>query len=116
MTAKKKNENDPYLTDARIKICKQTFLPQNHSGHIGWMKFCKEYLDGKLAESWQFLVDNLPLNYVDMRAEDAKDFFRKELRWEEMYRLCEQTALGSQDAMILNLLDASHSLRRNYGF
>jgi hypothetical protein len=30
-----------------------------------------------------------------------------DLRWEEMYRKSEQTALGSQDAMILNLLDAS---------
>ncbi len=34
------SESEPYLTDARIKLCKQTFLPKNHSGHIGWLHFC----------------------------------------------------------------------------
>lgn len=42
-----------------------------------------------------------------MRTEDAKFYFRKELRWENMYRLSEASALGSSDAMILNLLDSS---------
>lgn len=102
-----KNENDPYLTDARLKVCKQAFLPRNHSGQIGWIEFCKEYLEGRLSESWDRLVERLGLNYIDMRAGGSKDFLRKDLRWEEMYRLSEQTALGSQDAMILNLLDAS---------
>ncbi|MGE3758642.1 MAG: hypothetical protein AB7H97_12840 [Pseudobdellovibrionaceae bacterium] len=99
--------NEPYLTDSRIKECKQTFLPKNHSGHIGWTEFCKEYLGGHLASSWDALVEQLDLNYLDMRADDAKDLFRKELHWDEMYRRCEETALGSQDAMILNVLDSS---------
>lgn len=102
-----KKESDPYLSDARIKICKQVFLPRNHSGNIGWIEFCKEFLDGRLTAAWNELFNSLPLNYIDMRAEDSKDLFRTDLRWEEMYRKAEQTALGSQDAMILNLLDAS---------
>lgn len=102
-----RNEKDTYLTDARIKICKQTFSPKNSSGQIGWLKFCEEYLDGQLSEAWETIEKRLPLNYIDMRADDSHDHFRKELRWEEMYRLCEATALGSQDAMLLNLLDSS---------
>jgi hypothetical protein len=102
-----KRENDPYLSDSRLKTCKQIFMPRNQSGQIGWLEFCKEYLDGRLTKSWQELVDTLKLCYIDMRAEDSKDLFRKELRWEEMYQKSEHTALGSQDAMILNLLDAS---------
>lgn len=100
-------ESEPYLTDARIKLCKQTFLPKNHSGQIGWLRFCLEYLDGRLVKAWDQLVDDLILNYVDMRAEDSKFLFRKDLLWTEMYRLSEETALGSQDAMILNLLNSS---------
>lgn len=99
--------NDPYLTDSRIKICKQTFTPRNHSGQIGWVEFCKEFLAGRLATIWQDLVDDLSLNYIEMRSDDARALFEKDLRWESMYRLVEESALGSQDAMILNLLDCS---------
>ncbi len=100
-------ESDPYLSDARIKTCKQVFLPRNHSGNIGWIEFCKEFFDGRLAKAWNDLLDSLPLNYIDMRADGSKELFRSELKWEEMYRKSEHTLLGSQDAMILNLLDAS---------
>lgn len=100
-------DDSPYLTDARIKICRQTFSPKNHSGQMGWLKFCEEYLNGELEKAWHEVVELLPLNYVDMRSEDSKEFFRKKLDWTEMYRVSEKTAIGSQDAMILNLLDAS---------
>ena len=99
--------NDPYLSDARIKICKQTFLPKTQSGQIGWVNFCQEYLHGRLVAAWDLLVERLLLNYIDMRADDTKQLFRKDLDWKEMYRLSEESALGSQDAMILNLLDSS---------
>lgn len=102
-----KTESEPYLPDTRIKECKQVFVPKNHSGQIGWLEFCKEFLGGKLTSSWDKLVEQIDLNYLDLRNEGSKDLFRKELRWEEMYRLSEETALGSQDAMILNALDAS---------
>ncbi len=39
---------DPYLSDYRIKGCKQLFLPKTQSGQIGWVEFCKEYLSGRL--------------------------------------------------------------------
>lgn len=93
------NQDDPYLTDARIKACKQAFTPEKHSGHIGWLELCKEYLVGRLLTAWDKISDDLSLNYIDMRAEDTKDLFRKNLEWPGMYRLAEQTAVGSGDAM-----------------
>lgn len=102
-----KQDNAPYLSDSRLKICKQAFLPRNQSGQIGWLELCREYLCGRLASSWEKIVDIMQLQYIDMRAEDSKELFRKDLLWPEMYRLAEESGLGSQDAMILNLLDAS---------
>lgn len=102
-----RSDNEPYLTDSRIKICKQAFLPRTQSGHIGWTEICREYLSGRLLTAWTEISDALQLQYVDMRDGGNKDLLRKELRWEAMYRLAEDSALGSQDAMILNLLDAS---------
>jgi hypothetical protein len=100
-------ENDPYLPDNRLKKCKQAFLPKNESGQIGWVELCREYLSGKLQMAWDEIADSLSLNYIDMRSEDSKSLFEKELKWESMYVLCEATALGSSDAMILNFLDSS---------
>ncbi len=102
-----KEGEDVHFSDARIKDCKQAFTAKNHSGQIGWMSFCQEYLNGYLVNAWDLLVERLSLNYIDMRASDTSQFFRKELNWGAMYRLSEETALGSQDAMILNILDSS---------
>jgi hypothetical protein len=100
-------DGDPYLSDSRIKKCKQAFLPKTSSGQIGWVELCREYLIGRLHSAWKEMTDALSINYVDMRAEDSGTLFKKELKWESMYRFCESTALGSSDAMILNLLDSS---------
>jgi hypothetical protein len=102
------NQDDPYLTDFRIKTCKQAFLPKTQSGQIGWVELCKEYLSDRLIRAWQSISEVLSLNYIDMRSEDTKHLFRKELKWEDMYRLSEASALGTHDAMILNVLDSSH--------
>lgn len=102
-----RSSSEPYLSDSRIKICKQAFLPMNQSGHIGWTELCKEYLSGRLLSAWNSISEALDLNYIDIQVDDSKKLFRKELHWNSMYRLAEESALGSQDAMILNLFDCS---------
>jgi predicted nucleic acid-binding protein len=102
-----KQELLPYLNDSRIKLCKQSFLPRNQSGQVGWIEFCNEFLKNRLLTAWNDLVELLELNYVDMRADGTPLLFRKELQWDEMYKISEQSALGSNDSMILNLLNSS---------
>lgn len=102
-----KRGHDPYLSDARIKDCKQVFLPRTQSGQIGWVALCNEYLKGQLRRVWNEINESLKLNYVDMRSSDTKDLFIKELHWDAMVDLCEAGAMGSQDAMILNMFDCS---------
>jgi hypothetical protein len=97
----------PYLSDHRIKECKQIFLPRTQSGQIGWLELCKEYLTNELLKAWTDISEDLSLNYIDMRASDSKKLFPNDLHWQSMYRLAEETALGSQDSMILNLFNSS---------
>jgi len=97
----------PYLTDQRIKKCKQVFLPKTHSGHIGWLELCREFLAGQLQHEWDHAQQMLGINYIDASAAESAVLFRKELRWGRMCELSEASALGSSDAMILNLLDCS---------
>lgn len=102
-----KDDDEPYLPDSRLKKCKQAFLPKTESGQMGWVALCREYLSGRLLKAWNEISVSLSLNYMDTRTEDTKKLMRKELKWEEMYRLAEESALGSHDAMILNIFNSS---------
>lgn len=102
-----KEDELPCLNDARIKIVKKEFLPKTQSGQIGWVELCKEYLTDKLLNAWNSIEADLSLNYIDMRDLESQSLFEKELEWENMYRLSEKTALGSNDSMILNVLESS---------
>lgn len=44
---------------------------------------------------------------IDIRDLESQMLFEKELEWEDMYKLSEKTALGSNDSMILNVLESS---------
>jgi len=102
-----KKDELPLLTDTRIKTCKESFMPKDHSGRIGWMKICEEYLSGKLLEAWNLLVEGMSLNYLDTRSESVAAYMSHSLSWEHMYSISENTALSSSDSMILNTLCSS---------
>lgn len=102
-----KDDELPCLNDARIKIVKKTFFPKTQSGQIGWVELCKEFLSDKLRNAWTEVEEALSLNYIDMRDFKSQNLFEHELKWANMYRISEQTALGSNDSMILNVLESS---------
>jgi predicted nucleic acid-binding protein len=102
-----KEDDLPVLTDSRIKDMKRIFLPRTASGHIGWVEICKAILAGKLLNAWSDVERELSLNYVDMREGKSANLFPDGLKWEKMYSLAETTALSSNDAMILNVLESS---------
>lgn len=97
----------PVLSDSRLKEIKQAFLPKTQSGQVGWIELCKEHLSGQLWNMWREVEDSLGINYVELRAEESKQFLETDLNWKNMFTLAEETCLGSNDAMILNVLNSS---------
>ena len=97
----------PLLTDSRIKTCKECFMPKSQSGQVGWVQICNEFLSGRLLESWNILVEDLDLNYLDMRAENISDLIPEKLEWKKMYSISEETCLSSSDSMLVNVLRCS---------
>lgn len=95
-------DNMPVLNESRIKECKQVFEPRQHSGQLGWMKFCKEFLSGVLLAHWKSVEDGLGINYLQLRGEDSEQKLQKPIDWNDMYRILEKTGSSSNDAMILN--------------
>lgn len=97
----------PVLTDYRIKECKAEFMPRTQSGQIGWVEFCGEFLSGRLLSAWTVLVENLQLNYLDVRSNQDLSYFEKPLAWERMYSISEATCLSASDSMLVNVLLSS---------
>lgn len=102
-----KDDQLPLLTDHRLKECKKSFLPKTQSGQVGWVALCQEYLSGNLLNAWEVLAESLQLNYIDMRSGESQKYFEKELLWEKMYAISEDTCLGSSDSMLMNVLNSS---------
>ncbi len=101
------DDSVPILTDRRIKDCKERFMPKDHSGHIGWVAICREYLHGQLLEAWNILVEQLGLNYVAIRDGSLTELIPEKLEWPKMYKLSEETCLATNDAMLVNVLKCS---------
>lgn len=105
--AQASKESLPLLTDSRIKDCKECFMPKTQSGQIGWVQICREYLTGQLLQAWDILVEDLRLNYLDMRGENISELMLEKLEWEKMYSISETTCLSSSDSMLVNVLRCS---------
>lgn len=96
----------PVLTDARIKQCKELFLPRSQSGKIGWLEICASFLRN-IQTTWQKTEETLGIQYVGVREAEDGALFSKKLKWENLYVISAKTCMSSQDAMLLNLFDSS---------
>jgi predicted nucleic acid-binding protein len=92
----------PVLTDTRLKDCKQVFDPNNHSGKLGWLKFCEAFLADKLLKHWQIIEESFGINYLQLRGLESEQFLNKAIDWKDMYLVIEKTGISSHDAMIIN--------------
>ena len=92
----------PILTDNRIKDTKQNFEPAQHSGKLGWLSFCDQFLNDVLLNHWELLIQELGINYLQLRGSDSLPFLKKPIEWNDMYKLSEKTGVSTNDSMILN--------------
>ncbi len=98
-----KSEGMPVLNDNKIKEIKDIFSFKGHSGKIGWIEFCKELLSGKFEASWEELKDALEIEYIKFRSEALHPMMNKEVKWDGMCKIAENTSLGISDSMLMNL-------------
>ena len=99
----------PALSNYRIKETKMIFDPIRHSGHLGWLEFCNEFLAGRILASWEHVESELGVNYLQLRGNEAHaTHLKKSLDWRDMYKVVEKTAVSSNDGMLLNAFFSSH--------
>lgn len=81
------------------------FLKSNYGDGAkdGWLKFCNDYLQGKIEVIWDATCKEFNLNFLTLRGADENKWLLGDLTWEDMATIVGKFGIGSFDAMILNL-------------
>jgi predicted nucleic acid-binding protein len=69
----------------------------------GWQIFCEDYLKGKIEKIWDKAVDELGLNFIAIRDNEAHPLLTEKVSWKGVYEIMGSFGIGSFDAMIVNL-------------
>lgn len=95
------------MQSEEIKSVRSLLSSKNIRGNNLWDAFCGEYFAGKLSSEWKFVEEDFGLNFLTLRFSEGTSHLEAPLEWEEAVSIIENTAIGSADAMILNLFDKS---------
>ncbi len=102
------NEKLFKLSDQKIKGFRKLLSQYRVNGVDMWLKFCSDYLVGRIQDTWRRTVDLWHLNYPPSMARNGEHpFFNEDLNWGNMVHLVEKFGLGASDAMILNFFKNS---------
>jgi predicted nucleic acid-binding protein len=68
-----------------------------------WKSFCGKYVGTTLLPEWQFLEEELGLNFIEILEGSTSEFFNETLLWNDMVQIMGKNGMRGPDAMILNL-------------
>jgi hypothetical protein len=100
----RKNEKPYKFDDNQIKSWRNllnTYF-QNESTD-GWLKFCADFVQGKIEKVWSMTCEDLGVNFLTLRGTDKNEWMLGDLSWDSMDSLVGKFGIGSFDAMIINL-------------
>lgn len=95
------------LSEPEIKSFKLRMLKISSRDTNLWSQLCLEKVGNKIGHVWDRAVDELGLNFLSLRREDADPYLVHSLEWNGVVKLMEHYGLSSADAMIVNLFLAS---------
>jgi hypothetical protein len=101
-----KSGGDPIFNDTQIKKIKAEFSAGNHSGHLGWLKFCEAYLNPKLSMIEDGL-EEIAVTYLSPNEPAQASYFTAKLEWKEAVAMTKLAGQSMTDSMILNCLKNS---------
>lgn len=96
-------EKSAKLEVSQIRFFRQLFLKFQKNSQNGWVAFCQNFLEGKLAPVWKNAEDELGINFISTRAEDKSPFLKEFPEWDQAVKIMGQYGLGSNDSLILNM-------------
>lgn len=104
-TASNKNNESYKIDESRLKKLRKNLIKEY--GVIDWTDFCSKYVDQKLTNEWEFIEQELGLNFVEIMEGQVSDLFDSELKWKDMVDVMGKQGLRGPDAMIVNCFNKS---------
>lgn len=96
------------LSEPEIKWFKMRLMIIAAGGINLWEQICLEKVGNKIGHAWDRAVNELGLNFLSLRKEDANPYITQSPEWSGVVSLIEKHGLSSSDAMIVNLFIASN--------
>ncbi|MGK5086531.1 hypothetical protein WDW86_03140 [Bdellovibrionota bacterium FG-2] len=100
-------ERDFVFGDVQLKKIKKEISAGPHSGQLGWLELCADFLSGRLQE----LADDLQnsgIEYVSQHDRSQSHLFHTKIDWPNAMGISEKTGASFSDSMILNAFQCSH--------
>lgn len=101
--AKYRAEQKTYKPNAEaISEWRKLLIEHSHQSD-GWLRFCTDFLQGKIESIWDETCEALGINFLSLRDDDSSEWLTGQLTWNEMASIVGRFGIGSFDAMIINL-------------
>lgn len=103
-----KEERPLVLNDSDIKRFKKVLSIQFQEIPNIWLKFCEDNLKDMLQRSFNAVEKLLKLQYLSVRKDEKSPEVNGDVSWDKMLEICEISALGINDSMILNMFESTN--------
>ena len=109
--AKKNASEAPLrLSEPDIKIIKFELMEISDGKRDLWSALCEDRIGDKLQSVWTSAEQQMGINFLTTREEDADSLLTKAPAWDDAVKLIEKFGLSSADAMIINIFTCSSLL------
>jgi predicted nucleic acid-binding protein len=108
INSRQKDNKNFKLQEEEIKAIRKIFVKYELSSQTDlWASFCDEYLTGKISQAWESIESPFGINFISLRGDENSAHLAGTLNWHNLDSIIEKTGIGSNDAMIINLLNSS---------
>lgn len=99
----RKNNSSYKFSNSRISDWRAFFRENSTSGRDAWFNFCRDFVSQRIENVWDETCDEVGLNFLSLRGSDTKSWLTGPVDWKNADSLVGNYAVGSFDAMIINL-------------
>lgn len=104
-TAARRDRKSYKIDEKKLKLLRKNI--DEEYGVTDWRDFCAKYVGQMLVNEWQFLEQDLGLNFVEVMEGQMSDLFHSPLTWPDMVQVMATHGQRGPDAMIVNLFAKS---------
>lgn len=104
----RKNNSSYKFTNSKISDWRDFLRENSTTGRDAWFNFCRDFVSHRIENVWDETCDEVGLNFLSLRGSDTKSWLTGPVDWKDADALVGNYAVGSFDAMIINLFLNSH--------